>query len=466
MAEWIYRATEETADRPTTLESLTRHAFLCRTAYRPQNILGIWQLVANVRRVSFGDVIHVAFSWDNAGTTAYDALGSFVVLDTLHPDHDDYVNDANNGQLTLFKVRPKGPLEAWLDGTTYERDPRLNVYTGWHVKEIEGPKIRFNAGMFPNQGALHPWKGGASHEASPGRLKHSRSPAKKHATPSKREESLAEQPARVPTARRTVRLPDSGSSLGVDWSGARDAGSKVWAARITFGGAPRATLDAVWQPFGRGLGAAGVAEQFIEWLNNESFNVAGLDFCFGVSRQHAPAGMPITGPSAVGQWLAENYATPEEFKLALGPELKRETDHFRNSPFAPSNLRMYRQTYWGLRALAGLTDPVPPWDQPNGRAVVEVLPAHVVSVLCAPCSYKGRDQDSRTQRERLLGVVRTACRLNVAAGDEEIILGDTNGDAMDAVLAAVAAASARDAGFAGVPAGVFGTPEGWIFSIT
>jgi hypothetical protein len=58
-----------------------------------------------------------------------------------------------------------------------------------------------------------------------------------------------------------------------------------------------------------------------------------------------------------------------------------------------------------------------------------------------------------------------ACRLQVSAGDEEVMLGDAEGDALDAVLAAVAAGAARQSGFGGVPAGVAASGEGWIYSV-
>ena len=52
---------------------------------------------------------------------------------------------------------------------------------------------------------------------------------------------------------------------------------------------------------------------------------------------------------------------------------------------------MYRQTFWGLLALAGTEEAVPPWRVDGKRHVVEVLPAQVLRLVRSGCRYKGRD---------------------------------------------------------------------------
>jgi hypothetical protein len=77
----------------------------------------------------------------------------------------------------------------------------------------------------------------------------------------------------------------SGVALGVDWSGARAARRKIWVARLVVDGA-MASVESVRRPFaalrrGRGITIAEIADEFVPWLGQQSFNVAGLDFCFG-----------------------------------------------------------------------------------------------------------------------------------------------------------------------------------------
>jgi hypothetical protein len=248
----------------------------------------------------------------------------------------------------------------------------------------------------------------------------------------------------------------------VDWSGSAQAGKKIWAADVAFR-RTGARLVRLWQPF-LGLDAAGVADCFSDWLTAQEFDMAGLDFCFGLSSEHRVPGLPAGGPAALGPWLSR-FARPEDFKRALGKERKRETDRLMRAPFAPTNLRMFRQTYWGLRALKGARLPIPPWDVPARRAVVEVLPAHVVSVLCRGCRYKGATPQARSQRQRLLAIMVRDCRLGTSRQDEEIMLDDTEGDVLDAVLATVAAGAAWQGGLGGVPLQAAASGEGWIYSI-
>ena len=335
MAEWIYRAAANRADWGTTVDCLTDYNFFCRTAYtKPNKTTGINQLVASVLEVKPGDVIHVAFS--SGGV--YEGLGSFEILDTDHPDQEGPVDHAEHGRLSLFRVSERSPLGQMLAGTTFKRDPKLGAFTGWHVREVEGPEIAFVPEMFPGQGAIRRFRPAPA--APPG----SSSPGP---------QPLPTEPLAVapPTAGASITLPKTGRFIGVDWSGAAQAGQKVWAAAVYCSERNPPKLEFVRRPF-VGFDAAGVATRFANWLASEPFVAAGLDFCFGVSRSHLVKGLPRTGPADLGRWIAENYPTPQDFKAALGREDKRVTDRKCGSPFAPTNLRMFRQAYWGLRALA------------------------------------------------------------------------------------------------------------------
>jgi hypothetical protein len=449
MAEWLYRATAKKADWGATDDALRTYSFMWRPAYARKNkATGLHQLIANVGRVRSGDIIHLAFSWKRGKNSYLEAAGSFEVLAAQHPNYGEVVVDEGR-PLSLFAVRGGSDLENRLDRTDYGRDPKLRAFVGWHVREMEALDIAFRKDMFPGNNAIHEY-------CPQGR----ESAASRTAPEVPQTASSATSPAAGPT--RIVSLPVSGNALGVDWSGSAEAGKKVWAAQIAFG-RTAARLDRLWRPF-VGFDAAGVAGHFAAWLAAESFDVAGLDFCFGLAAGHSVPGMPRGGPVALGGWLSR-FADPAAFKAAFGRERKRETDRLRRSPFAPTNLRMFRQTYWGVRALAGVGLPILPWSGPNPRAVIEVLPAHVAATLCAACRYKGRTPQAREERKRLLAALAGGCRLAVTEQDEEAILGDAEGDALDAVLAAVAAGAARHGGYAGVPQHAAGSGEGWIYSI-
>ena len=236
-------------------------------------------------------------------------------------------------------------------------------------------------------------------------------------------------------------------ALGVDWSGGRAARKKIWAARVDL---DQGALTRLWRPFADCRDPAKVAIAVPGWLAEESFDVVGFDFCFGLAHaQLEVLGLPRAGPAALGWALAAQFASADDFKRAMGPERKRVTDLARRTTFAPTNLRMYRQTYWGLRALSGIDAPIPPWSF-GKRPVIEVFPRHVRRALGAEL----------TPSAELL-----ATGLTIAARDVATIVADREGDALDAVLAAVASGSALSRGFPGAPSLAATSGEGWIYSV-
>jgi hypothetical protein len=259
-----------------------------------------------------------------------------------------------------------------------------------------------------------------------------------------------------------ARLPDAGLALGVDWSGGKDAYKKVWGAQLKFG-RPGPELISLGRCFETG-GPQETAETFSAWLARQRFDVAGLDFCFALAEEHLEwAGLPLTGPADIGGAIRTRWASPEAFRQELGVEKKRQTDVDCSAPYAPTNLRMFRQTFWGLWALAGLEDSTPPWSQRATRNIVEVLPTDVARKICPECSYK--DKGSAADRERMIRAMKDVCRLRVSAEQQRLMAQDRCGDAIDSVLAAFAAASAWATGFEGVPAAAASSGEGWIFSL-
>jgi hypothetical protein len=227
-------------------------------------------------------------------------------------------------------------------------------------------------------------------------------------------------------------------ALGVDWSGGRAARKKIWAALVEL---DDGELVRLWQPFSDCAGPAQVADAFPRWLEQEEFDVAGFDFCFGLAADHLERlDLPRVGPGALGAAIARRFRDADHLKQAVGPEAKRATDVARKTTFAPTNVRMYRQTYWGLRALARVECPVPPWSF-GDRPVIEVFPRHV---------------------RRALG---GTAGLKIAATDRAAIERDSDDDVLDAVLAAIAAGAALQNGFAGAPPSAASSGEGWIYSI-
>jgi Protein of unknown function (DUF429) len=256
-----------------------------------------------------------------------------------------------------------------------------------------------------------------------------------------------------------------GLALGVDWSGAKNAHRKIWAAWLRCEGnhgaverLERPFVVRLRRPFGKSTISA-IAEDFTRWLTSCEYDVAGLDFCFGLAAdQMKRLALPTTGPVAVGRSLRSAYPDADGFASAAAPESARETDTASHSPFRPTNLRMWRQTYWGLRALGGLDpgQPTPPWSV-GERAIIEILPANVLRRLGTSTKLT---TDGR--RNALAALERRGINLCPSKRDE--IVCDKHGDALDAVLAAVAAACARQQNFSGDSPHASTSGEGWIYS--
>ncbi len=160
----------------------------------------------------------------------------------------------------------------------------------------------------------------------------------------------------------------------------------------------------------------------------------------------------------------------ESFKGQLGKDRLRLADCYRATLFPPSHVRLYRQTFFGLIVLARVGDvSFVPWDPPKATrpSLVEVRPEHVARVLCGACAYRddARDGVSRAStRATVLRTLRSSARLEFEMEQAAQIVEDEEGEVLDAVLAATAAAAAQEDGFVGVPSNV-PRSEGWIYSV-
>nr|MCH9674203.1 hypothetical protein [Gammaproteobacteria bacterium] len=150
---------------------------------------------------------------------------------------------------------------------------------------------------------------------------------------------------------------------GVDWSGATDAGKHVWIAQAALRGG-QLCLDELIR--GDKLANSGVArdrcmDAMVAWIQALRGAVIGFDFPFSMPMAHLVA---ATSPNDT-QWAGfmdffeRSFTSPDAFRdwcleVGGGRELKRRTDRLTKTPFSAYNLRMYRQTYWGLRLLVRL----------------------------------------------------------------------------------------------------------------
>jgi hypothetical protein len=182
---------------------------------------------------------------------------------------------------------------------------------------------------------------------------------------------------------------------------------------------------------------------FIERERDSAF---GFDFPFGLPRI-------LVKEESWEEFVRAfpgRYRSPEEFRRACrrasgGAELRRVTDLLSRTPFSPYNLRVYRQTFFGIRDLLGpLMRDRSACVLPMQRAlrgqlwILEICPASTLKRIGLYLPYKGGSRRHRVTRERILkGIEQQGLSIPEPAL-RRVILEDRQGDALDSVIAAFA----------------------------
>jgi hypothetical protein len=245
--------------------------------------------------------------------------------------------------------------------------------------------------------------------------------------------------------------------FGVDFSGAQDAGKKIW---IACGGIlddvilisecfPAKDLPGSGQPRDQAIRALRA------FIRKQRDSVFGLDFPFGIPHT-------LVEEKSWEEWLRafpERYTSPEGFRrlchlAANGKELKRATDLETKTPFSPYNLRLYRQTYFGIRDVLGTLIRekavcVLPMQKPQDEKpwAIEICPAATLKTKNLSFPYKGRGRDRKALREKILrGMEKTGVLKVEKPSVHKGIIENSGGDALDSVIAAYATFKALNHG--------------------
>ncbi len=247
---------------------------------------------------------------------------------------------------------------------------------------------------------------------------------------------------------------------GVDFSGAAAAGRKIWiASGLAWRGALRIeTCHRAEDLPGSGPDRATSLTALQDLIRGTKDAAFGLDFPFGL-----PAGLlQEKSWERFARAFPERYVTPEEFRescrrSAGGRELRRVTDVQSRTPFSPYNLRLYRQTFFGIRdLLAPLVAQQAACVLPMQRAlpgkswIIEICPASLLKRERLYLPYKGKAARRRTVRARIVEDFENKGVLLTTPEVRRTILADANGDALDSVLAALCTFRALQS-----PAGLF-----------
>ncbi len=237
--------------------------------------------------------------------------------------------------------------------------------------------------------------------------------------------------------------------FGIDFSGASDAGRKIWIAGgiIKEGLLQIQVCNQASEFPGANIKLDVCLEALRDFIAGEKDGVFGFDFPFGLPRE-------LIKEKSWDDFVLhfpENYMYPGEFrskcrKPAIGRELKRITDIESKTPFSPYNLRVYRQTYYGIHdVLHSLTKnhlacvlpmqnalPDKPW-------LLEICPASTLKKLLQVKklpSYKGTDDQHYKARGLILDELTETNQLLIPRLVRSTAKDNSGGDALDSIIAA------------------------------
>ncbi len=413
MQFWAYRATSSGADLAGTTALLERSQFLWRPLFKntsQRSKEGLPPTHGLLRRIAPGDVVFVYYGRD--------LLGGYIISPRRARAHVECAP-------AMVRVEPDDPLSQELS-QFYEPDPFVGQHLGFDLSPLR-------------EGVEPPGEPRFSAQYAVGDFR------PRIGTP----DASARRSSSDLAVVANVLAPTHDRCWGVDWSGAAVAGDKIWVSELdaVTRGVVRVTCP--WP----GMKAASVIQEVATWVGSLGRGWVAFDFPFGVAECDLVEllGPGLFEPLAWGRELGERYPGVDDFigsvtERGLVGKHRRGTD--KQSPFAPLLLQMIRQTYWGERMLPLLQPEVGivPWSRPGAVTVVETCPAvflkrHGISNV----GYK-LVAGSRECRGDILNSILAkkgwSCPETVRIAVED----DREGDALDAVLAGIAAfdASAQD----------------------
>lgn len=248
-------------------------------------------------------------------------------------------------------------------------------------------------------------------------------------------------------------------AIGVDFSGARDAGRAIWIAEGAIGrrGLELSECRPATELPGGGRDRVTALAALAAYLGAQSDAVIGCDFPVGLPSELV---LEKDWPSFLDAFPRRHQSADEfraDCRRSSAKETKRCTDKLAETPMCAWNLRLYRQTYHGIADVlaplvaAGLATVGPMQAAVEGRAwIIETCPASVLKKLGVyePLkSYKIRSRagraEARKKRIKILRFLTSGDYLpKLSADHKSLLIEEMGGDALDAVIACLAAAAA------------------------
>ena len=242
---------------------------------------------------------------------------------------------------------------------------------------------------------------------------------------------------------------------GVDFSGARDAGRHIWIAEGVPGG-KGLQIESLKRADQLPDGGVRI-EEAMRGLRTRILalkgSIIGLDFPFSIPAK-------LIEQSTWSEFINDftrRYETSEDFRKKCrtkteGKELKRATDIEAEVPWSAYNLRIYRQTWAGIRYILA-----PLISENRVRVIPTQTPREGMPILAETCPasflkheglyspYKGRTPDLQKTRSSILAeITKRNYLMPVTGKTRRRVVEDVGGDALDAIIAAVCATRIDD----------------------
>ncbi|MBC7085113.1 MAG: hypothetical protein H5T43_01920 [Methanomethylovorans sp.] len=260
--------------------------------------------------------------------------------------------------------------------------------------------------------------------------------------------------------------------FGVDFSGAKTACNKIWVSHARVAGTRLSILECY--PISKLNSGKLSREQCLNVLFHliisNKHSIFGMDFPFGIPFQLMKGynweelirNFPMIYPSS------DDFRNINR-KLSENVEIKRLTDKEVKAPFCVYNIRLYKQTYYGILhiirplVLTGAASIIPMQPlSPDVPWIVEICPASTLKKEGIYLPYKGKEKNKKTAREYILNNLEKKA-LDIPNEILEKALGNTEGDTLDSIIAAYSVFCAIPSLFSITQTGEPYTTEGLTF---
>ncbi|MDG6243015.1 MAG: hypothetical protein QCH31_01290 [Methanolobus sp.] len=235
---------------------------------------------------------------------------------------------------------------------------------------------------------------------------------------------------------------------GVDFSGAKDAGRKIWISEGLAEEGEFLLLDCypIYELVPGMSKERGICiSSLLNLIISDTRSVFGIDSPFSLPDKL------LSGKDwcSFVEDFPDNYSSPEDFRTAMRAiggvnELKRLTDTEVKAPFSVYNLWVYKQTYYGIRDIvrpllkAGDACILPMQEPLEDKPwLMEICPASTLKSEGLYMAYKGRSEKEKITRGYILEEMVNKC-VTIPGHLKERMINNYDGDALDSFIAAYA----------------------------